>query len=334
MATGAAIFGLSGPALLPEEARFFRDADPWGFAIFARNVEDPAQLRALTADLRAAVGREAPVFTDQEGGRVQRLRAPHWREWLPMLDLVDCVMATSGPEGAARAVWLRMRVIAAELRASGIDGNFAPCLDIAGPGSHAVLRNRCLGREAALVTALGRAAADGCLAGGVLPVAKHMPGQGRATADSHAALPRVEAARDVLDATDFAPFRALADLPLAMTAHVAYAAIDASGPATTSPAMIRLLREEIGFAGLLMTDDLSMQALSGTPATRAAAARAAGCDIVLHCNGDLAEMAAVASAAGALPGDRPVPARPDPQPVDVAACDAELAALLSLRARG
>ncbi len=332
-AIGATIFGVAGPVLSDAEARFFRAANPFGFALFARNVEDPRQLRTLTAALREAVGREATIFVDQEGGRVQRLRPPHWRDWLPALDLVDRVTATSGLEGAVRAIWLRYRIIASELANAGIDGNFAPCLDIATDATHSVLRNRCLGRDAGSVTALGRAAAEACLAGGVLPVIKHMPGHGRSTVDSHVGLPTVSTDRDVLEATDFAPFRAMADLPFAMTAHVTYVDVDPSGPATTSAPMIRLLRDGIGFRGLLMTDDLSMEALSGTPASRASAALSAGCDLILHCSSDPAEMQAVADVAGTLPPDRAIPARSIATPADMAALEAELASLLSGRAR-
>jgi len=294
----AVIFGCEGVTLGPDERRFFARTEPWGFILFARNVEGPAQLRRLTAELRAAVGRDAPVLVDQEGGRVARLRGPDWREWAPALE--ECERL---PERAvrARAMALRYRLIAAELAAVGIDVNCAPVLDLARPGTHAVLRNRCYGSDPAEVAAIGRAVADGLLAGGVLPVVKHMPGQGRAALDSHLALPRVEATVAEL-AADFAPFRHLADLPMAMTAHVVYAALDPEAPATQSARVIGLIREEIGFGGLLMTDDLSMKALSGELSVRAARALGAGCDMVLHCNGDAAEMVAVAEAAPALAG--------------------------------
>jgi beta-N-acetylhexosaminidase len=226
---------------------------------------------------------------------------------------------------------LRYRLIAGELTAVGIDVNAAPVLDLAGPGTHAVIRNRCYGGDPAEVATIGRAVVDGLLAGGVLPVMKHMPGQGRASLDSHLALPRVEATREELEA-DFAPFRALADLPLAMTAHVVYAALDAEAPATQSAKVIRLIREEIGFGGLLMTDDLSMQALTGETGERAARALAAGCDVVLHCNGDMGEMAALAEAAPALAGRgleraEAALALRRPAEADAAALAAELAAI-------
>lgn len=289
----AAIFGCLGPVLSPGEASFFREADPFGFILFARNVETPDQLRRLTGDLRAAVGREAPVLVDQEGGRVQRLRAPHWREWAPPLDTV----LAAGPR-AAEVMRLRMRLIAQELRAVGIDANCAPLGDIAGPDTHPFLRNRCYGTTAEGVATIARAVAQGLMQGGVLPVMKHLPGHGRATTDAHHALPTVTVARDVLKAQDFAPFAALADLPMAMTGHLVFTAHDADHPATQSPEMIRVIREEIGFRGLLMTDDLNMQALSGTLGERAATAIRAGCDVALHCNGVMAEMEAVAAAAG------------------------------------
>lgn len=333
----AAILGLLGPNLSPHEAAFFARVNPWGFILFARNVEDPAQLRRLTADLRACVGRDAPVFVDQEGGRVQRLRAPHWSEWLPPLDMVrlvtDAATPGQGLDAACRAMELRYRLIAAELRAVGIDANCAPCLDVASPDTHAFLLNRCFSDDPAVVAALGRAAANGHLAGGVLPVVKHMPGHGSATLDSHKDLPRVSATRDALEAHDFAPFRALRDLPIAMTAHIIYDAIDAANPATTSAPMVQVMRQDIGFDGLLISDDLSMNALAGTLADRAAATIAAGVDIALHCNGNMAEMTPVAEAAGEL---TPAAAarcaaalalRIDPQTVDIAALRADLSTL-------
>ncbi len=298
MAARAVILGCSGPTLGPAERRFFADADPWGFILFGRNIETPAQVARLTADLREAVGRDAPILIDQEGGRVARLRAPTWREWVPALE--ECARLP-GVGLRARAMHLRYRLIAAELRALGIDVNCAPVLDLARDETHGVLRNRCYGGDPAEVAAIGRAVAEGLLAGGVLPVMKHMPGQGRAALDSHQALPVVEATRAEL-AADFAPFRALADLPMAMTGHVVYAAFDRDAPATLSPTMVRLMREEIGFDGLLMTDDVSMRALTGDFADRVARAMGAGCDVVLHCNGEPAEMAPVVAATPRLAG--------------------------------
>ncbi|MGA0715022.1 MAG: glycoside hydrolase family 3 N-terminal domain-containing protein [Gemmobacter sp.] len=296
-APGACILGCAGLTLGRDEAAFFREADPWGFILFARNVADPGQIRALTDDLRASVGRDAPIFIDQEGGRVARLGPPHWRVWMAPLDHVAAAGA-----GAARAMELRYRLIAAELRALGIDGNCAPTCDVATPETHPFLRNRCLGTEAAEVARLARAAAQGMLAGGVLPVLKHIPGHGRATADSHLGLPVVAADAETLWQSDFAPFAALRDMPIAMTAHVVYAALDPVLPATLSPAILRLIRGRMGYDGLIMSDDLSMKALRGGLGELATAALGAGCDLVLHCNGDRAEMAQVVAAAGRLGG--------------------------------
>ncbi len=337
-AGGATILGCIGPTLSSDESAFFRAAAPWGFILFARNVEDPAQLRRLTAELRESVGRDAPIFVDQEGGRVQRLRAPHWTEWLPPLDMVKLAMASAAPGQelavAVRAMWLRYRLIAAELRDVGIDGNCAPCLDVASDETHPFLRNRCYSDDPAIVTRLGRAAADGHLAGGVLPIVKHMPGHGRATLDSHKDLPMVGVPRNILEKHDFAPFRALADLPLAMTAHIIYSAIDPDHPATTSPRMVRTMREDIGFCGLLISDDLSMNALSGNVAERAAATIAAGVDIALHCSGNLDEMEAVVLAAGHMTpkayqrAQSALQARTSPETVDIGALRSDLSGLL------
>ena len=293
--TAAAILGCLGPRLHPDERAFFAEVQPWGFILFARNLETPDQVRRLTAGLRNAVGRDAPILIDQEGGRVQRLRAPEWRQWLPPLDQ----MALGGPD-AMRAMWLRSRIIAAELLDLGIDVNCGPMCDVAEPGTHPFLKNRCYGTDPETVAQAARAVADGLIAGGVLPVMKHIPGHGRAFVDSHLDLPVVTAGPEALAARDFAPFKALADLPMAMTAHVVFEAFDPDAPATTSPAMIRLIREEIGFGGLLMTDDISMQALAGDHAVRTRAALEAGCDMVLHCNGEMDEMRAVTGVCGRL----------------------------------
>jgi beta-N-acetylhexosaminidase len=325
--TGAVVLGCAGPVLGADEAAFFRSADPWGFILFARNVETPAQLARLAADLRAAVGRDVPVFTDQEGGRVQRLRSPHWREWAPPLDTVQA----AGP-AAARAMYLRFRLIAVELHAAGIDGNCAPTVDIATVGTHPFLRNRCYGNDVETVVAVSRAVAQGLLDGGVLPVMKHVPGHGRATLDTHLALPTVTESFDVLMATDFAAFRALSDLPIAMSAHVVFSALDVL-PATCSAAVMQMVRRDIGFDGLMLSDDLSMEALSGSLADRAAAARAAGCDIALYCKGVMVEAEAVVAAAGSLDPEGAARAaaalafRRPPLEVDIAALEAELSAL-------
>lgn len=332
----ATILGCRGPVLDPDEAAFFRAAQPWGFILFSRNVEAPGQLARLTAALREAVGRDAPILIDQEGGRVQRMGPPHWRAWLPALEQV----ARAGPARAARSMWIRSRLIADELRRVGIDANCAPLADVARDATHPVLKNRLYGYAPAPVARIARAVAEGLLAGGVLPVLKHLPGYGLGRVDSHLSLPRVTAPRARLDAVDFAAFRPLADLPMGMTAHIVFEAIEDGLPATLSPALIAVIRDEIGFSGLLMTDDLSMGALPGPIGQRAASARAAGCDIVLHCNGDAGEMEAVTAAAGGLTGDAlrraeaALACRRLPDPLDIDALEAEFDALLSGQGHG
>ena len=281
---GAAILGCTGPVLTPQERDFFRDSNPFGFILFARNLNSVDQIRALCDALRDCVGREAPILVDQEGGRVQRLRPPLAREWPAPLDHV----ARHGAQ-AGRAMYLRYRIIAAELRGLGIDGNCAPMLDVARPQTHAFLRNRCYGETLEQVVEIGCAVAQAHLDGGVLPVVKHMPGHGLAQLDSHLALPRITADATTLHATDFAAFRPFSQMPLGMTAHLVYDAFDPL-PATISPRMMQMIRTDIGFSGLIMTDDISMEALQGTVPERGAAALAAGCDVVLHCNGRLEEM--------------------------------------------
>lgn len=325
----AAIFGPEGPEITAWERRFFRDADPLGFIVFARNIDTPDQLCRLTANLRDAVGRNAPVLIDQEGGRVQRMRSPHWREYLPALDQMD---RASDP---MRAQWIRNRLIAAELLEVGIDANCAPLADIAEDATHPFLQNRLYGRDVETVIKAARICADAHLAGGVLPVLKHIPGHGRAAMDSHLMLPTVHAPRVELDAWDFAPFKALNDIAMGMSAHIVFSDIDPDAPATTSPAMMKVIRQDIGFDGLLMTDDLSMEALSGTVADRATAAIKAGCDIILHCNGDPVEMEAVANAAGEMTpaamtrANRALAQRKNPDDIDIPALEAEFEALLA-----
>jgi len=329
MPARAVIVGCGGTALTPAERHLFATFEPWGFILFARNVESPEQVSRLTAALRDSVGRDAPVLVDQEGGRVARLRAPAWRDWLPALE--ECARLPSRAL-RVRAMQLRYRLIAGELAALGIDVNCAPVLDRALDATHPVLRNRCYDSDPEAIAAIGRAVAEGLLAGGVLPVIKHMPGQGRAPLDSHADLPVVAADRAAL-AADFTPFRALADLPMAMTAHVVYSAIDPAVPATLSPALVRLMREEIGFDGLLLSDDLSMKALRGPIDERAERALAAGVDVVLHCNGDPAEMEALAAVVPALAGvaarraETALALRGAEAPADPEAIAAEFAAL-------
>jgi beta-N-acetylhexosaminidase len=292
----ALILGCAGARLSAEERAFFRDADPLGFILFKRNCETPAQLQALVAELRAAVGREsAPILIDQEGGRVARLQPPHW----PVYP-APAALAALGGETAREAVRLGARLIADDLAALGITIDCLPVLDIPVPGADAVIGDRAYGNTPESVAALGRAACEGLLAGGVLPVLKHIPGHGRGLVDSHHALPAVDTPRATLEASDFAPFRALADMPWAMTAHIVYSAIDPTAPATLSRRIIAdIIRGAIGFDGVLVSDDLSMGALGGGLRDRAAAALAAGCDLALHCNGKMAEM--VEAVAGAAP---------------------------------
>lgn len=328
---GATILDAEGLRLTPAEKRLFTQADPFGFILFARNIATADQVRALCAEMRDAVGRAAPILIDQEGGRVQRLRPPLGRDWTAPLDFV-----TAAGDQAEWAMRLRYRIIAAELRDLGIDANCAPLVDVAGPDTHPFLRNRCYGTDPATVARLGRAVADGLLAGGVLPVVKHIPGHGRATADSHHDLPRVDTDRRTLSVTDYAPFAALADLPMAMTAHVVYAAVD-HRPATLSPPVIAAIRHEMGFAGLLMTDDLSMKALAGSLPDLTRAALDAGCDVALLCNATLADRTAVAEAAGRMTpaaqarATAALAARLPAPDVDIDALAAQLSAVLQGR---
>jgi beta-N-acetylhexosaminidase len=299
--TRAFVCGLRGASLLAEERSFLRDAAPWGVILFRRNVENPEQLRRLTSDIRDALGRDdAPVLVDQEGGRVQRLAPPHWRSY-PAAARFEQLAAD--PAAQERLAWLGARLIAQDLRAVGITVDCMPVLDAPQPGAHDVIGDRAYSREPASVARLGRAAALGMLAGGVLPVVKHIPGHGRARADSHKELPVVDAPLEALRSVDFPPFRANADMPVGMTAHVTFTAIDPDAPGTLSKKIVsEIIRGEIGFDGLLLTDDLSMEALSGGFRSRAERAISAGCDIVLHCNGDLSEARGVAEGAPALAG--------------------------------
>ena len=298
----AAIFGCSSTRLTPEEAAFFRDAQPWGFILFKRNIESPGQVRALAEALRQTIGAaDAPVLIDQEGGRVQRLGPPHWRRYPPGRAYGDL----PGHDVLERREVTRLgaRLIAHDLAGVGINVDCAPVLDTPQPGAHDVIGDRAYALSADEVATLGRAAAEGLIAGGVLPVIKHIPGHGRSRSDSHEHLPVVEASLGELAAVDFAPFRVNSDMPMAMTAHVVYAAIDPDGPATTSRKVIGdIIRRDIGFDGVLMSDDLSMKALAGDFSERARASLAAGCDVVLHCNGQMAEMRAVAKGAKPLAG--------------------------------
>jgi beta-N-acetylhexosaminidase len=298
----AFITGVSAPALTAAERGFLRDAQPFGIIIFKRNVEAPQALRALIDEVCTILGRQAPVLVDQEGGRVQRLGPPHWPKYPPAA-AYGRLYDASRAEGLA-AARLGARLIAADLAAVGIDVDCMPLADLPVAGADDVIGDRAFGRDPGKVSALAAAFAEGLLDGGVLPVVKHLPGHGRATVDSHQKLPVVTAERATLETTDFAAFRPLAGLPLAMTAHVVFTALDQMAPATTSAVIVHdVIRGSIGYQGLLMSDDLSMGALSGTLGERTAAALAAGCDVALHCNGQLDEMRAVAEAAPALTGE-------------------------------
>ena len=296
MHPGACIFGCSGKRLLESEREFFEQVRPLGFILFDRNAGTVDEIRDLTSELRSAAGHDAPVLTDHEGGRVQRLRGAEWREWPPALDECAKVDRLLRP----RLMWLRYRMIAHELAGVGITGNCVPLADVADGDTHAVLRNRCYGSNPAEVARIARAVADGNIAGGVLPVLKHIPGHGGTGSDSHVELPVNLKSLEQLEQSEFQAFRALNDLPLGMTAHVVYKALDAKRPATVSPVVIEYIRDEIGFDGLLMTDDISMSALAGPMEERVAAALESGCDAVLHCNGDLSEMRKVAGMAGKM----------------------------------
>jgi beta-N-acetylhexosaminidase len=299
----ALILGASGTVLTPQERAFFKGEAPWAFILFARNLSEPDQIRDLVAELRDCVGRpDAAVFIDQEGGRVQRLRPPLAGHY-PPANILGRIHA-SDAEAGIRASWLMSRLHALDLMQYGINADCLPVLDVPIEGAHDVIGDRAYARDPQAVAVLGKAAAEGLLAGGVMPVIKHIPGHGRAFSDSHHALPVVDASLEELRNHDFLPFKALKDAPAAMTAHVVYTAIDAENPATTSPRAIgEFIRGEIGFDGLLMSDDLSMKALSGDFATRTRSSLAAGCDVVLHCNGVMDEMVPVAAAAAVLSGE-------------------------------
>jgi beta-N-acetylhexosaminidase len=291
----AIILGCAGEELTEDECRFFAAANPIGFILFRRNCRCPDQVRELVASLRDAIGRaDAPVLIDQEGGQVARLRPPHWRRYPSAARL-----ASLPDPQAGRAAWLGARLIADDLRDLGVTIACLPVLDVPVAGADPVIGARAYGSEPTRVARLGRSVCEGLLEGGVLPVIKHIPGHGRARVDSHFTCPVVETGADELSRTDFAPFRALADMPWAMTAHIVYMAIDPTAPATLSRRVIaEVIRNEIGFAGVLVSDDLSMRALAGEIGERAQRAIAAGCDLVLHCNADRREMEAIVAAVG------------------------------------
>lgn len=334
MASRAFITGVSGLELTAAEREFLRGELPWGLILFKRNVETPDQVSALVDEFRRIVGEaDAPVLIDQEGGRVARLGPPHWPVYPPgaaLGALYDLDKALG-----LRAAWLSSRLIAADLIELGITVDCLPLADVPVAGADAVIGNRAYGTEPDKVAAVARAVTGGLEDGGVLPILKHIPGHGRATADSHFRLPTVDASREELERTDFAAFRPLADLPMAMTAHVVFSALDPVQPATTSATIIsQVIRGVIGFHGLLMSDDVSMNALAGSIAERTRAIVDAGCDMVLHCNGKLDEMRDVARETPELAGEalerasRALASRKQPAPFDRQAGRAELEALM------
>ena len=302
MGISAAIFGCEGPDLQAGEREFFREHQPWGFILFARNIQTREQVSELTASLRACVDHEdVPVLIDQEGGRVRRLRPPVWPDY-PAARRFGEIYCEDKEEGL-RFTWLQSRLMAEDLSQLGINVDCLPVLDVPIESAHEVIGDRAYSRDPEEVADMGLAASNGLLAGGVLPVIKHIPGHGRALADSHEQLPVVDVSKDVLEQTDFLPFCRLNNMPLAMTAHVVYSQIDPDYPATTSVRVIdQIIRRQIGFDGLLMSDDLSMKALSGDFFQRTQQAFGAGCDVVLHCNGLMEEMKAIVPAVPELEG--------------------------------
>ena len=334
MSTRAFITGVSGTVLTAAEREFIRGMRPWGFILFKRNVEAPDQVSALVDELRSCLGEaDAPVLIDQEGGRVARLGPPHWPVYPP--GAVFGALYDLDPALGLNAARLSSRLIAADLIDLGISVDCLPLADVPVAGADAVIGNRAYGTEPAKVAAIARAVTEGLEQGGVLPVLKHIPGHGRAAADSHFRLPTVDTSKQELERTDFAAFQPLADLPMAMTAHVVFSALDPAHPATTSATIIRqVIRGVIGFQGLLMSDDVSMNALAGSIAERTRAIVNAGCDMVLHCNGNLDEMRDVARETPELAGEaldrarRALASRRAPAPFDRQAARAELEALM------
>ncbi len=325
----ACILDAEGARLTADEKAFFSETRPMGFILFARNIETADQVQALCDEFREAAGEECLITIDQEGGRVQRLREPLARNWRAPLDHVS-----QAGQNATRAMYLRYALIAYELRKLGLNSNCAPVADLATSQTHPFLRNRCYAEDLNSVVEIAMAVAQAHLDGGVLPVLKHIPGHGRATMDSHKELPHVTTSRDVLEETDFEAFRRLKNLPVGMSAHIVFEQID-SLPATLSPKMVQTIREEIGFDGLLMTDDISMKALSGMPVDVAKAALKAGCDVALYCNASFEDRVAVAHAVGPLSDQaetRRVRAFERLKPavsLDIPAIEDELSALMS-----
>jgi beta-N-acetylhexosaminidase len=331
----AFIVGLAGHRLAADERAFLREADPWGLILFARNVQTPEQVRALVREFRETMGRgDAPVLIDQEGGRIQRLAPPHWPQY--PAGAAYGRLYDRKPELGVGAARLGARLIAADLGALGINVDCLPLADVPVPGADGIIGDRAYGSNVDKVAAIASAIAEGLRDGGVLPVLKHIPGHGRAGVDSHHSLPVVNTDRPTLETTDFAAFRRLAWLPMAMTAHVVFTAIDPVAPATISATIVgEVIRDSIGFDGLLMTDEISMQALDGVVGERTHAAIVAGCDVVLHCNGRLDEMEAVAAAVPVLDGDAWRRAKaalswaPPASSIDLAAARAEFSAMVA-----
>ncbi len=302
MTISAAIFACNGPELLSSEAVFFRDCNPWAFILFGRNIETPAQVKRLCADLREAVGRDALIFIDQEGGRVQRLCPPHWRKAPYAFDFGDLYHLDK--HDALRAIWLNFRLIADELRAVGITADCAPVLDLPVFGADPIISDRAFSRDPIEMIDMAHAAMAGLTAGGVVPVIKHIPGHGRAKVDSHKALPIITESLAELETTDFVPFKAFFDAPMAMTAHVVLACVDTKKPITISrTGFQQIIRQNIGYDGLVMSDDLDMKALKGDLTSLTEQALAAGCDIALQCSGNLPDMVKVAKGLKPLSGD-------------------------------
>jgi beta-N-acetylhexosaminidase len=334
MNSRAFITGISGLELDVEERQFIRNERPWGFILFKRNIGTPEQVSLLVRELRKEVAEpDAPVLIDQEGGRVQRLSPPHWPAYPP--GAVFGALYDIEPALGLKAARLSARLIAADLLELGVTVDCLPLADVPVAGADAVIGNRAYGTEPDKVAAIARAVTEGLEQGGILPVLKHIPGHGRATADTHFRLPEVDTSKSELERTDFAAFQPLADLPMAMTAHVVFSALDAAHPATTSATIIhQVIRGVIGFQGLLMSDDVSMNALAGSIGERTRAIFAAGCDMVLHCNGKLGEMREVAGQTPVLSGraleraNRALASRKPPQAFDRLAARAELDALI------
>lgn len=302
MSVRAVIFGCDGHELTSDEISFFQQAKPWGFILFGRNCGSPDQVRRLTASMREVLGRkDAPILIDQEGGRVQRLRGAHWKPRPPAASFGT--ISRQNPRAARDLAYDNARIMGAELLDLGVNVDCTPCVDVPVEGAHNIIGDRAFGNDAWVVASLGQAVIDGMMDSGVLPVVKHLPGHGRARADSHMELPVVDTAREELERTDFTPFRALSRAPLGMTAHVVYSDIDATAPATTSKKVIdEVVRGFIGFDGLLMTDDLTMRALKGSLSERVKASIAAGCDMILHCTRNMDEMREIADATPLLSG--------------------------------